>query len=135
VATIEFIVVGVPRTPQTKKTASKKKWKDLTAAAAKEAAGSSFTPISSQFSVNIIYYYRETTELDVDGIGKLLLDSLIDIIIDDDRLAEQVLLRKTNQVGLNITNPPPILAKMLNEQENFVYVKIFDPPDHTEMPQ
>jgi Holliday junction resolvase RusA-like endonuclease len=131
---VEFVTLGIPRTSQTKRANSRQLWKDAVANAAREAVGSNFEPIEVPFSATIIYFYTESTELDVDGIGKLLLDSIKDIVVVDDRYAEQVLLRKTNQLGLAVVNPPEVLSDVLNEHENFVYVKIDGPPKHSEMP-
>ena len=110
-------------------------WKEKVANAARLAGGEDFAVINRPFSATIVYFYTETTELDVDGIGKLLLDSLKDILISDDRFAQQVLLRKTDQSGLNLVNPPPTLSNVLNENQNFVYVRIDGPPNHTEVPK
>jgi hypothetical protein len=132
---VEFVVIGIPRTPQTKKVASKQLWKDTVADSARAAIGSDFAVIERPFAATIIFFYTETTELDVDGIGKLLLDSIKDIIILDDKFAEQVLLRKTDQQGLNLVNPPQILLNVLNEYQNFVYVRIDGPPNHSEVPK
>ena len=72
--------------------------------------------------------------MDVDGIGKLLLDSLIGILYDDDSQAEQVLLRKTRKEGLAILNPPLMLVEALSSLQSFVFVKLGDGPKHEELP-
>jgi Endodeoxyribonuclease RusA len=131
---IDFVVIGIPRTPQTKRAGSKQRWKEAVALAARAAVGTPFEILERPFSATIVYFYTESTELDVDGIGKLLLDSIKDIVIVDDNFAEQVLLRKTDQLGLNLVNPPKTLLNVLNEHQNFVYVRIDGPPNHSEVP-
>jgi crossover junction endodeoxyribonuclease RusA len=129
----EFVVTGTPRTPQTKKAASKQKWRDTVAEAAKGVKLSDI--IDHEFSATILYFYTGSTELDVDGVGKLILDSVRGVLIEDDGLATQVVLRKTNQVGLQLTNPPPVLVDILGNEPSFVYVGIDGPPNHQEMPK
>jgi len=87
-----------------------------------------------EISAQIIHFYSEATNIDVDGIGKLILDALKSAIIEDDSIVSQVLLRKTNQVGLTFTNPPLVLAETLGSADSFVYVRIKDAPNHEEMP-
>ena len=129
----EFVVLGIPRTLQTKRSATKAEWKQKVATKARERL------VEDQFYVNdgcsaiIVYYYVGSTELDVDGISKLILDSLENITYDDDKIVEQVIVRKTNQIGLEISNPPPLLAEALLTNENLVYVRIDAAPNHAEM--
>lgn len=129
----EFVVLGIPRTLQTKRSATKAEWKQKVATKARERL------VEDQFYVNdgcsaiIVYYYVGSTELDVDGISKLILDSLENITYDDDKIVEQVIVRKTNQIGLEISNPPPVLAEALLTNENLVYVRIDAAPNHAEM--
>jgi Holliday junction resolvase RusA-like endonuclease len=130
----DFVVVGIPRTPQTKKSKSRDDWKSQVAAAARLAAGEKFVPITEALSATVVYFHRDETELDVDGIGKLLLDSLEGIFFNDDCQIEQVLLRKTQQIGLTLTNPPPVLAAHIGSEDNFVYVRLGPKPDHQEIP-
>jgi hypothetical protein len=86
-------------------------------------------------SAVIIYYYHESTNIDVDGIGKLILDALKGTVIEDDGLISQVVLRKTNLEGLVISNPPPVLLDALEAYPSFVYVYLSDAPDHRELPR
>ncbi len=130
----EFVVLGIPRTPQTKKSKSKDDWKAKVATAARLAAGTRFVPRSESLSATVIYFHRDETELDVDSIGKLLLDSLEGIFFDNDHQIEQVLLRKTQQNELTLTNPPPVLAACVGSEDNFVYVKLGPKPEHQEIP-
>lgn len=133
-AILEFIVPGIPRTAQTKSRKSRADWK------AKVLNAVQARPIDDNFigkqtfSASIIYFYEDETQLDVDGIGKLLLDSLIGILYDDDSQAEQVLLRKTRKEGLAILNPPLMLVEALSSLQSFVFVKLGDGPKHEELP-
>lgn len=132
---IEFVVPGIPRSAQTKSSKSRADWK-LKVQAAYSAKISEYEIIGeSTFSASIVYFHSGETNLDVDAIGKLLLDSLIGILYNDDSQAEQVLLRKTQKDGIAIENPPPFLIDALEKLQNFVFVKFGDAPNHKELPQ
>lgn len=130
----EFVVPGIPRTIQTKRATSREDWKNKVSKAAGDASAEHARYFVGSCSAAIIYFYSESTELDVDGIAKLILDSLKQVVFDDDSIVEQVLTRKTDQVGLALTNPPTILADALGTFPNLVYVSIQEGPNHSELP-
>lgn len=131
---IEFIVPGIPRSSQTKSTKSKSDWKSRVEAAARESLSVNDIIGENAFSASIVYFYTGETELDVDSIGKLLLDGLIGVLYNDDSQAEQVVLRKTQKDELTIKNPPAILVEALGHHQNFVFVRLGDRPNHQELP-
>ena len=131
---IEFVVAGIPRSAQTKSPKSRSDWKAKVEAAARARGLQSEIIGGKSFSATIVYFYADETELDVDSIGKLLLDSLVGFLYDDDSQAEQVLLRKTSTTGIVINNPPPILVEALGKHLNFVFVRFNEGPDHKELP-
>jgi crossover junction endodeoxyribonuclease RusA len=130
----EFVVPGIPRTIQTKRATSRDEWKQKVASQASEKLAIGTSYIQESCSATIIYFYRGSTELDVDGIAKLILDGLKQIVYDDDKIVEQILVRKTNQIGLQLSNPPPVLADALLANDNLVYVRIDNAPNHMELP-
>jgi crossover junction endodeoxyribonuclease RusA len=133
--TFEFIVPGIPRTAQTKRASSREAWKKLVASQAIACLSDENGYVSESCSATIVYFYVGSTELDVDGIAKLILDGINEIIYEDDRFVEQVLVRKTDQIGLQLTNPPSILAEALLSGQNLVYVRIDSGPNHSELPK
>ena len=129
----EFVVLGVPRTGQTKSKKSRSDWKQRVKEAALAAWPKGRRPISTELGALIVHFYTETTDIDVDGIGKLILDALREVVIEDDNIVSQILLRKTNQIGLSFSNPPLILAETLGSVDSFVYVRLGDAPRHEEL--
>jgi hypothetical protein len=94
-------------------------------------------PIRSELSATVIYFHAGPTDLDIDNIAKPILDALVGTIYVDDRLVVQVLLRKTRlSAGLRIANPSSTLAVALTglHRDDFVYVRLTDPPNHMEIP-
>lgn len=132
---VDFVVPGTPRTPQTSSSKSRNDWKARVRAAAVTAWPKGHPPFTEELSVTIFHFYTEITNIDVDGIAKLILDALKGVVIEDDNLISQVLLRKTNQVGLLVSNPTPVLADTLGSHDSFVYVRLGNAPDHKELPQ
>jgi crossover junction endodeoxyribonuclease RusA len=132
----EFIVVGVPRTAQTKNKRTRREWKDRVRDSAL-ARGIVRAPIpSDQVSVVIVYFYRIETDLDVDGIGKLIVDALKGVAFVDDDVVSQVLLRKTDQDSIGELNEPPdVVTPVFGVEPDFVYVAIRDGPDHRSLPK
>ena len=131
----EFVVHGIPRTIQTKRSSTKNDWKQKVATKAREQTAEDPFYVNDGCSATIVYYYMGSTELDVDGISKLILDSLEQIVYEDDKIVEQVILRKTNQIGLQIINPPAVLAEGLLSNESLVYIRIDAAPNHAELPK
>ena len=131
----EFVVHGTPRTPQTNSKKSRNDWRARVRAAALAVWPEEHPPFTEELSAVIVHYYTETTNIDVDGIAKLILDALVGLVIEDDGLISQVVLRKTNQVSLQISNPTPTLAETLGSYDSFVYVRLGNAPDHKELPQ
>jgi Holliday junction resolvase RusA-like endonuclease len=130
----EFVVPGIPRTAQTKKSESRKKWREKVTSAAGKLWPQTRPPLTSELSAIIVYYYTEQSDLDVDGIGKLVLDALVGTIVEDDAVFTQVLLRKSNQVGLKVSNPTSLLAESLGTYESFVYIVLDNAPNHEDLP-
>lgn len=83
----------------------------------------------------IVYFYNESTNIDVDGIAKLIFDAIEETVIENDKLVSQVLLRKTDRKGLIVSNPPALLLDALEAHTSFVYVSLDDAPDHKEVPK
>ena len=131
----EFVILGIPRTVQTKKSSSREQWKQKVAACAIEAMTENTMFFDEACSAVVIYYFIESTELDVDGIAKLILDGLKDIVFADDKIVDQVLVRKSNQTGLKLSNPTPVLAEALGADSNLVYVRIDYGANHSELPK
>ena len=92
-------------------------------------------PYTTEVGAAIVYYYRDETNIDVDNMGKLILDALKGVIIEDDGLITQLTSRKTDQNAIiAIRNPSEVLASAIGTYDSFVYVVIGNPPNHEEIP-
>lgn len=131
----DFVIPGTPRTRQRRRRNTGEYWKGSVRAAAQRRWPESRTPFAAELQALIIYYYRNETTIDVDNIGKLILDAIKGLLIDDDRLISQLIVRKTDLTQISsIRDPSEVLAPFLGIDENFVYVCLGGPPDHREIP-
>jgi crossover junction endodeoxyribonuclease RusA len=135
---MEFIVPGTPRSANAGNR-SRRRWREQVAQAAREALAAQYTSAEQDFSLLIIYFYRGTGSLDVDNIGKPLIDALKGLAFTDDKQISEVRIRKTRlRLGLTLTGASPYLsrafARMSVEDTDFVYVRIDPAPDHGRIP-
>lgn len=68
-------------------------------------------------------------------MAKPILDAIKETVIEDDQLVEQLISRRTRlHDGLYIRDVTPELARALDSGEDFVLVRVCDPPNHGVMP-
>jgi crossover junction endodeoxyribonuclease RusA len=131
----DFSIEGIPASAQ--KRGSKSAWQDRIRRKIYARWPANRAPVSEELSATIIYFYLDDTNLDADNIPKPILDALVGVIYVDDSAISQVVVRKTKRdLGLVIRNPSPELADSLERiSGDFVYVRIGEGPDHSEVPQ
>lgn len=132
---LEIVVPGIPRTRQTGSPKARQDWKERVRSLAIKEWSAERPPLNQELSAVIVHFYTEATNIDVDGIAKLILDALEGEIYENDSQFSQVTLRRTNQLGLSISNPSPLLADTLGSHDSFVYLRLDDAPDHKELPK
>lgn len=134
-ALFDFIVQGIPRSRQTSSPKSRNDWKERVRKALLERWVGDLPPLELRLSAVVIYFYREQTNLDVDSIGKYVLDQLNGIAVRDDSLFDQVIFRKTDQSAIDeLIEPSPLLSQVYRAIGNFVYVAVASAPDHRRIP-
>src|SRR5262245_4837637 len=95
---LEFVVVGVPRTPQTTSPKSRADWRNRVQEAARAAVGSIEDPTTDSLKATIVYFYSLETSIDVDNIAKPILDGMRGIIFEDDNTINELVVRKVAQL-------------------------------------
>jgi Holliday junction resolvase RusA-like endonuclease len=131
----DFVVIGIPRTSQTKKPASRQKWKNAVSEVARRRWLEAAPAPLAEATVAVVYFYRDKTDLDVDGIGKLVIDAMQGIAFSNDAIVTEVILRKTNQGAiLSIESPEDVLKPYFGLTKDFVYVAVSKGPDHESLP-
>jgi crossover junction endodeoxyribonuclease RusA len=131
----EFVVVGKPRSVNAKPR-SLNKWKQTVGAAATKLWGSAELIIQEQISVFIVYFHKDKTSLDVDNIAKPVIDALKGSIVHDDFIVAQVVCRRTKVTEeLIVSSIPDVLAEHFGVTTDFIYIKLTNGPNHSELPQ
>jgi Holliday junction resolvase RusA-like endonuclease len=131
---MEFVVLGTPRTAQTKSPKSRADWRDRVAVAARGARGVGTAPIGGEVSVSITYFHVDDSIIDADNIIKPVLDASNDILWYDDFQVTEVKSRRSRVIsGFTPINPSSALLRALNDHQQFLWVRIYGPPNHEEV--
>ena len=112
--------------PRTVAEAAAKEWRD--------------TPTDSRpLKAVILYCSNSPSDLDADNIAKPILDALKQVVYEDDRQIRQVLIRIwENIASARMERPSKVLLralKVIHKYRDFVYVRMSDQLDLSEMPQ
>lgn len=130
----EFVVVGIPRSVNAA-SRSLNRWKQIVRVAASASWDGAALISQQQISVVIIYFHREKTSIDVDNIAKPVVDALKGSVILDDFLVDQITCRRTElSEELLIDSIPDVLVEHFGVTADFLYIKIADGPNHSELP-
>ena len=130
---LEFTVPGIPRSPRAK---SASNWQTSVADSARRMLPIDWVILATPVSIVIIYFHRgEASGIDVDNMSKPILDAIEGIVILDDQLVEQLTSRRTQLYdGLVIQDVPPVLAEALDNERDFVLIRVEDAPIHGVLP-
>ncbi len=128
----DFFIFGKPRTPQRK---SRKTWQTSVRYAARAHWPADQSMLLGELSAGIVYFFAENTALDVDNIIKPILDSLKELVYEDDSTIFQVTSRKTPLLRRTmLNNAPALLVEALAEDRELVFVRITQGLNHEELP-
>jgi crossover junction endodeoxyribonuclease RusA len=135
---MEFIVRGAPRSVNASPH-SRNLWRDRVAEAARNQLEPNHLLIEEEISIVVLYFYRGQGSLDVDNIGKPLIDALKGVVFRDDVQISELLVRKTSVAeSLSLTGASPILTeafeRMSQQRSDFVYIRVDPAPDHSRSP-
>ncbi len=130
----DFVVIGEPRSAQSRSDKAKNDWKRRVGEAARARWPTDQPPIEVEVSVVIVYFFLERTNLDIDNIAKLIIDGIEKIAFTNNFNVSQVTLRKTDQALHKLDNPPELVAGTFGRAENFVYVTVRGAPNHKVLP-
>lgn len=128
----DLVVFGKPRTSQSK---SKKTWQTSIRNAVRAQWPSGQPLLLGELSARIVYFFEDSTPLDVDNIIKPILDSLKELVYEDDSTIFQVTSRKTPLLRRTmLNNAPALLVEALAEDRELVFVRITQGLNHEELP-
>jgi crossover junction endodeoxyribonuclease RusA len=130
---IEILVDGTPVSHQAKSSRSRERWKKKVAASAQASVPVGATPIATEVSVSITYFY-ETEAPDVDNIIKPIQDALNGIVyVDDTQVAHTESKKSRIDGAFKIAGLSEDLAVRLARGRDFVRIHVSDGPNHEEI--
>jgi hypothetical protein len=134
-STLEFVVIGVPVSVNTKNSKNKQAWIAIVKEAARARIPESARLEHADVRATIVWFHGDDDVADTDNIAKCILDGAQGVAFGDDRQIAQVLVRRTRLDGVVLRSPPPMVARAIEGNQDFVYVRVTDEPiDHGELP-
>lgn len=125
---IDFVVMGVPVSHQTRNRARRERWKaDVRKQAV--AAVSGATPSTADVEVTIVYFHDSESTPDVDNIIKPIQDGLSGTVIEDDAQVQDVRsARRSLHGAFKVNGMSSSLASGFVAGTDFVHVQIAAAP-------
>lgn len=95
-SSLEFLVVGVPISAQTKSASNKKAWQERVSAAARERIAEESRLDVVDVRASIVWFHTSDDVADLDNIAKPILDGACGIAFGDDSQIAEVVVRRTS---------------------------------------
>jgi len=134
-STLEFVVLGVPVSANTKNSKNKQAWIGIVKDAARARIPESERLEHADVTATIVWFHTDDDVADTDNIAKCILDGAQGVAFGDDRQIAQVLVRRTPLGGVVLRSPPPVVAQAIEADQDFVYVRVTNEAiDHGELP-
>jgi crossover junction endodeoxyribonuclease RusA len=132
----EIVVVGTPISHQSHNKPKLREWQESVREAARKALPENTTPVKTKCLVIVVYFFGQTPALlDNDNLLKPIQDALSGLVYEDDRQVTDTVIRRTYIGGLfRIPGRSRSLVEAIEQGEEFVYVRVEEAPDHTEVP-
>ncbi|HEY4563842.1 MAG TPA: RusA family crossover junction endodeoxyribonuclease [Thermoanaerobaculia bacterium] len=125
----ELTVEGPPVSQQTRWREGLRTWRATVRTAAEGFWPADSDPLEQELSLTIAYFY-EGVPLDVDNIIKPIVDSLKGLVYQDDAQITDLVSRRRPLAGpFSIDVISPILGEALSRGQEFLYVRIAEPPE------
>jgi len=135
---LEFVVLGPPISNQQSKKNGKAKliaWSATIAGAARPLWANPLL-MGNLKAIIINFYAGNKPSLDVDNMSKPILDSLQQVVYDDDRQIRQAEITHLSIAAVfSIPGVSKILLTALQAGSEFIYVRIEDPVDPFPLPK
>ena len=129
----DFVVIGTPKSLQSKSAQKGGPWQTDVKGAAAPVWGTSQT-VDTPLAVSITYlterFVARGNQPDTDNIAKPILDALKGLVYDDDSIVTDVLCRRRtlNVPLVRFLNPPISFLNALSSSNEFVHVAVDNSP-------
>jgi len=131
----EFKVDGPPVSYQVRDRLRLQAWKDVVRAEAMRLWLAGQAPVMHRLQITVVYYHEgDEADIDNDNMLKPIQDALNGVVYSDDRQITDTRIRRTSIEGLYQAKlMPPVVAAGFVKGAAFVYVRVEDAPDHSEI--
>jgi crossover junction endodeoxyribonuclease RusA len=125
---VDFVVLGVPVSHQTRNRQRLRGWRAKVSAEATATMGSA-TPTLENVELTIVYYHRGDDFPDVDNIIKPIQDALCGTVISDDSQVQDVRsARRSLDGAFRVNGMSRALADGFVSSSDFVHVRVSGAP-------
>ncbi len=126
----EFTVIGTPVSQQSRNRQRLRDWQDVISAHARRRLPQGALPVIERNVRVVISYYYDVTPIDVDNIGKPVVDALKGVVYADDSQITDFRVRKRNLAGsFRIRRTSQSLAEGFASGREFLHVHVDLVPD------
>lgn len=130
---VDFVVLGVPVSQQTRNRQRLQGWRSKVAAHA-TATTASATPTLEDVEVTIVYYHRGDEPPDVDNVIKPVQDALCGTVIHDDAQVQDVRSSRRSLDGpFKVSGMSRALADGFVAGGDFVHVRVSAAPTQEDL--
>jgi crossover junction endodeoxyribonuclease RusA len=133
---LEFVVVGTPISYQSHNKPRLRAWQQSVRKAAEEMISQGALPVQTDCLLLAVYFFGASPALlDNDNFIKPIQDALIGLVYQDDRQVTDTIIRRTFIGGsFRIPNRSRLLIDAIDQENEFIYIRVEEAPDHTEIP-
>ena len=126
---IEFIVVGIPASLQTKRPETRRAWRARVREASHAALPEGHFSTTGPVAVSLLYFPVSLMQGDIDNIVKPVLDALCQHVYENDRQVERVWVQKFEPVeGFQFSSPSAVLTEAIQGVRPFLFIRVTNDP-------
>jgi crossover junction endodeoxyribonuclease RusA len=131
----EFIIPGPPLSYQTRNRGRLSAWEATVRKAAAQRWPAGKPPATGRLQITVVYYHEAVTvDLDNDNMLKPIQDALNGLVYQDDNQITDTRVRKASLDGsFKVRRMSAVLAEGFIKGNEFLYIKVEEAPNHTEL--
>jgi crossover junction endodeoxyribonuclease RusA len=130
----EFVIPSRPVSQQTRRRDRLHEWRRYVQGLAAAAwTPSVHTRPTGAAALSLLYLYDEVP-LDADNIVKPIQDALVGVVLDDDHVVSDVVVRRRRlRTSFVVDGVTPLIAAALERGGEFIFVRLEDAPEQDQL--
>jgi Holliday junction resolvase RusA-like endonuclease len=123
---LEFIVIGKPKSHQTRNRRKLQEWKQLVRQSALLTWSADRQPVTDELKITVQYFHqRISSQIDGDNLLKPIQDALIGLAYEDDRqIIDTATFMRNIDGAFRLLGMPRTLIDGFLNGEDFVYIRL-----------